>query len=88
MEEQVTTIIWLAAGGIAGWMAGKILKRTFFGAVGDIVAGMAGGFAGAWLWTAFLHPPADTIDQFKAVVAAAIGGLALVVLWRVLRALR
>jgi uncharacterized membrane protein YeaQ/YmgE (transglycosylase-associated protein family) len=88
MEEQVTTFIWLAAGGIAGWMAGKILKRTFFGAVGDIVAGMAGGFAGAWLWTRFLYPPTDTIDQFKAVAAAAVGGIALVVLWRVVRALR
>ncbi|MBO0751817.1 MAG: GlsB/YeaQ/YmgE family stress response membrane protein [Bradyrhizobiaceae bacterium] len=88
MEEQAVAIIWLAVGGVAGWMAGKVLKRTLFGVIGDIVAGMAGGFGGAWLWTRFLYPPTDTIDQLKAVVVAAVGGIVLVVLWRVVHALR
>jgi uncharacterized membrane protein YeaQ/YmgE (transglycosylase-associated protein family) len=69
-------------------LAGKIRKRTSFGAIVDIVAGMVGGFVGAWLWTKLLYPPTGTIDQFKAVVAAAVGGIVLVVLWRVFRALR
>jgi uncharacterized membrane protein YeaQ/YmgE (transglycosylase-associated protein family) len=86
MDLHVTTIIWLVAGGLAGWLAAKILKRTFLGAAGDIAAGMLGGFVGASLWT-LLSPPGATIDEIKAVAAAAAGGVAVVVVWRVLRAL-
>ena len=86
MDLHVTTIIWLVVGGLAGWLAAKILKRTFLGAAGDIAAGMLGGFVGASLWT-LLSPPAATSDEIKAVVAAAVGGVAVVVMWRVLRAL-
>lgn len=87
MDAQVTTIVWLIVGGVAGWMAGKILKRTFWGAVGDVVVGVVGGFAGAWVWT-HLNPPAGAVDQIKAIVAAAVGGIVLAVLWRVIRAMR
>ena len=86
MDLQITTIVWLVAGGVAGWFAAKILKRTLLGAVGDIAAGMLGGFVGASLWT-LLSPPAGTSDEIKAVVAAAVGGVAVVVMWRVLRVL-
>lgn len=86
MDLQVTTIVWLVAGGIAGWLAAKILKRTLLGAVGDIAAGMLGGFVGASLWRLW-SPPAAGIDEVKAVAAAAAGGVAIVVLWRVVRVL-
>jgi uncharacterized membrane protein YeaQ/YmgE (transglycosylase-associated protein family) len=82
--DQITTIIALVVGGIAGWLAAKILKRTGFGLIGDIFVGMVGGYVGAWVWT-FLHPPADAIDQLKMVAAAAVGGLVLLVLWRIAR---
>lgn len=86
MDLQLTTVIWLVAGGIAGWLAAKILKRTLLGAVGDIAAGMLGGWIGASLWT--LHNASSgVLDDGKAVVAAAAGGVVIVVAWRVLRAL-
>lgn len=86
MDLQVTTVVWLVAGGLAGWLAAKILKRTLLGAVGDIAAGMLGGFVGGSLW-ALAYPPAGSIDDLKAVAAAAAGGVVIVVLWRVVRVL-
>jgi len=86
MDLQITTIVWLVAGGVAGWLAAKILKRTLLGAIGDIAAGMLGGFVGASLWTLW-YPPAGAVDDVKAVAAAAAGGVAIVVVWRVVRAM-
>ncbi len=87
-----TTIAWLIVGAIAGGMVGKILKRTFWGAVGDAVIGMAGGFAGAWLWTHAIHTTEGFdwlgFGWFKALAAAAAGGIVLVVAWRIVRAMR
>ncbi len=83
--DQVATIISLIVGAIAGWLAAKVLKRTGFGALGDLIVGMVGGFAGAWIWT-FLHPPADgAFDLYHTLASSAVGGIVLLVLWRLAR---
>jgi hypothetical protein len=33
-------IVWLLIGGIAGWLAGQIMKGGGFGLVGDIIVGL------------------------------------------------
>jgi uncharacterized membrane protein YeaQ/YmgE (transglycosylase-associated protein family) len=81
---QVATIISLIIGAIAGWVAAKVLKRTGFGVVGDVVVGTVGGFVGAWVWT-FLHPPGDSFDLIQTVAASAVGAIVLLVLWRLAR---
>jgi len=81
---QVATIISLIVGVIAGWLAAKVLKRTGFGMVGDIVVGAVGGFAGAWVWT-FIHPSADGFDLIHTVASSAVGSIVLLVLWRLAR---
>lgn len=44
-------IIWiLLVGLIAGWLAGKIMKGSGFGVVGDIVLGILGAVVGGWLF--------------------------------------
>ena len=36
-------------GGIAGWLAGQIVKGMGFGLIGNIVVGIVGAFIGTWL---------------------------------------
>jgi len=42
-------IIWLIIGGVAGWLAGLIVKGFGFGLVGNIVVGIVGAFIAGWL---------------------------------------
>ncbi len=44
-----TLIVWLVIGGIAGWLAGLIVKGYGFGLVGNIVVGILGAFIAGWL---------------------------------------
>ncbi|MGE0884198.1 MAG: GlsB/YeaQ/YmgE family stress response membrane protein [Blastocatellales bacterium] len=43
-------IIFLAIGGVAGWVAGKLMRGGGFGLVGNIVVGIVGAFLGGWLF--------------------------------------
>jgi uncharacterized membrane protein YeaQ/YmgE (transglycosylase-associated protein family) len=79
--DQGALIVSLIVGAVVGWLAARVLKRTWLGEVGDIVVGMAGGFIGSWVWS-FLHPSADMVHT---VIASAAGGLVLLILWRVVR---
>lgn len=82
--DQGALIVTLIVGAIVGWVAAKVLKRTGFGVVGDIIVGMVGGFIGAWVWS-FLHKPAESFDMIHTGAASAVGGLVLLVLWRMAR---
>jgi uncharacterized membrane protein YeaQ/YmgE (transglycosylase-associated protein family) len=42
-------IIWLVVGGIAGFLAGQIVRGYGFGLVGNIVVGIVGAFLAGWL---------------------------------------
>ncbi len=44
-------IIWfLVVGIISGWLAGKLMKGSGFGLVGDLVIGILGAVVGGWLF--------------------------------------
>ena len=40
-------LIWLAAGTLSGWAAGKLMKGRDYGVTGNIILGMLGSRAGA-----------------------------------------
>jgi uncharacterized membrane protein YeaQ/YmgE (transglycosylase-associated protein family) len=82
--DQGALIIALIIGAIVGWLLAKVLKRTGFGVVGDIIIGMGGGVAGTWLWERIPLLPEIGPFPFKEIVAAAAGAFVLLVLWRVL----
>jgi uncharacterized membrane protein YeaQ/YmgE (transglycosylase-associated protein family) len=44
-----TVLIWLIVGGIAGWLAGLIVKGYGFGLIGNIVVGIIGAVIAGWL---------------------------------------
>jgi uncharacterized membrane protein YeaQ/YmgE (transglycosylase-associated protein family) len=48
MDAQ-SLIIWLVVGGIAGWLAGTVVKGGGFGLIGDIIVGIVGGLIAGWL---------------------------------------
>lgn len=44
-------IIWfLIVGLIAGWLAGKLMKGSGYGLLGDLVVGILGAIIGGWLF--------------------------------------
>jgi uncharacterized membrane protein YeaQ/YmgE (transglycosylase-associated protein family) len=42
-------IWWIIVGLIAGWLAGKIMKGSGYGTLGDILLGMVGAIVGGWI---------------------------------------
>lgn len=44
-------IWWVVVGLIAGWATGKIMKGHGYGALMDIVIGIAGAILGGWIMT-------------------------------------
>jgi uncharacterized membrane protein YeaQ/YmgE (transglycosylase-associated protein family) len=81
--DQGALIIALMMGAFVGWLLAQVLKRTGFGIVGDIIIGMGGGVAGAWLWERIPFLPDVGGFPVKEIVAAAAGAFVLLVLWRV-----
>ena len=43
-------ILFLLLGALAGWIAGKIMKGSGFGIIGNIVVGVIGAFIGGFLF--------------------------------------
>ncbi len=60
-------------GGIAGWLAGVIMKGRGFGILGNIVIGILGAFVGSWV----LGKLGISIggDLLGAIINALIGSL-------------
>ena len=58
-------ILFLLLGALAGWIAGKIMKGSGFGLIGNIVVGVIGAFIGgflfAWLYNKFIQFTKGTI---------------------------
>lgn len=42
-------LIWIIVGGIAGWLAGQIVKGMGFGLIGNVVLGIIGAIVAGWL---------------------------------------
>ena len=45
-------LIWLAAGTLSGWAAGKLMKGRDYGVSGNIILGMLGSVVGGWVFDA------------------------------------
>jgi uncharacterized membrane protein YeaQ/YmgE (transglycosylase-associated protein family) len=77
MSAQSLLII-LLVGGIAGWLAGMIVRGTGFGVVADIALGIVGAFIGSWLLPRFhIHIGSGFVNE---IVIAPIGALVLLLI--------
>ncbi len=76
-------VIWLVIGGVAGWLAGVIVKGYGFGLLGNIVVGVLGSFLGGWLLSYFGVAIGGGI--VSAIIGATIGAVALQLLLSLVR---
>jgi uncharacterized membrane protein YeaQ/YmgE (transglycosylase-associated protein family) len=80
-NESILVILFV--GLIAGWLAGKIVRGTGFGIIGDIVVGIAGA-----LVASFLFPKlgiAIGTGLVREIIYSAIGAVVLLLIVRLLR---
>jgi uncharacterized membrane protein YeaQ/YmgE (transglycosylase-associated protein family) len=78
-----TLLIWLIVGGIAGWLAGLIVRGGGFGIVGNVVVGIIGAFVGGWILSAL--GMVLVAGLLGTILSATIGAVLLLIVVRVLR---
>src|SRR6185437_13653587 len=76
-------LVILFVGLIAGWLAGRIVRGTGFGVLGDILVGIIGAFIGDWLLPRLgVHLGAGIV---AAIFDATIGAILLLLVVRLVR---
>jgi uncharacterized membrane protein YeaQ/YmgE (transglycosylase-associated protein family) len=76
-------IVILFVGLVAGWLAGKIVRGTGFGIIGDIVVGIAGAFIASWLFPRLgFHLGSGLVGE---IIYSAIGAIILLLVVRLIR---
>ena len=74
---------WIIVGLIAGWLAGKIMRGSGYGVIGDILLGIIGAVVGSWL-LGFLgiHLRGGLL---ATILVATLGAVVLVAIARLLK---
>jgi uncharacterized membrane protein YeaQ/YmgE (transglycosylase-associated protein family) len=76
-------IIFLFIGIVAGFLAGKIMRGSGFGLLGDLVVGIIGAFFGGWLFSALGVGTGGGI--LGSIIVATIGAMLLLFLIRLIK---
>lgn len=71
-------IVWIVVGGLAGWLAGRILQGSGFGIIGNIVIGVCGAVLAGWILPE-LHVHLGTSGLVTDFIYALIGALVILV---------
>lgn len=75
-------IVFIVVGGIAGWLAGQIIKGRGLGLPANILVGIIGAFVGGFLLGIVGFAATNLLGQ---IVSATIGAVVLLYLVRLLR---
>ena len=76
-------IVILFVGLVAGWLAGKIVRGTGFGVIGDILIGIAGALVASLLFPRLgFHLGTGLVSE---ILYSAIGAIALLLIARLFR---
>ncbi len=80
-NESILVILFV--GLIAGWLAGKIVRGTGFGLIGDILIGIAGAFIASLLFPKLgIHLGTGLVS---AIIYSTIGAIILLLIVRLVR---
>jgi len=80
-NESIVVILFV--GLVAGWLAGKIVRGTGFGIIGDILVGVAGALIASLLFPKLgIRLGTGLISE---IIYSAIGAIVLLVIVRLLR---
>jgi len=76
-------LVILFVGLVAGWLAGKIVRGTGFGIIGDIVVGIAGALIASFLFPKLgIHLGTGLVSE---IIYSAIGAIVLLLVVRLIR---
>jgi uncharacterized membrane protein YeaQ/YmgE (transglycosylase-associated protein family) len=75
-------IIFLVIGGVAGWLAGTIMKGGGFGLLGNILIGIAGGIVGGFLFRLLVIAAGGLIGSMVTAIVGAVGLLYVIGLFK------
>lgn len=76
-------LVILFVGLVAGWLAGKIVRGSGFGIIGDILIGIAGALIASWLFPKLgIHLGIGLVSE---IIYSAIGAVILLLVVRLLR---
>ncbi len=78
--EMHGLIVWLIIGGVAGWLAGLIMRGGGYGLLGDIVIGIIGSVIAGWIFGAYFGPLGGGI--VGAIIASTVGAVILIFITR------
>ncbi len=81
--ETISFLAWMVLGLIAGFIASKIVNRRGEAIVLDILLGVAGAFAGGWLFHVFGASGVSGLNLYSLFVAV-IGSVVFLVLYHAL----
>jgi uncharacterized membrane protein YeaQ/YmgE (transglycosylase-associated protein family) len=76
-------VIWLVVGGVAGWLAGVIVKGYGYGLLGNIAIGILGSIIGGWLFGGYFVGSVGGLPG--AILGATIGAVILLFALRIIR---
>ena len=80
-NESILVILFV--GLVAGWLAGKIVRGTGFGIIGDILVGIAGALIASLLFPKLgIHLGSGIVS---AIIYSAIGAVILLLMVRLVR---
>jgi uncharacterized membrane protein YeaQ/YmgE (transglycosylase-associated protein family) len=80
-NESILVILFV--GIVAGWLAGKVVRGTGFGLIGDLVVGVAGAFVATWLFPRFgIQLGTGMVSE---IIYSALGAIILLVIVRLVR---
>ncbi|WCE92985.1 GlsB/YeaQ/YmgE family stress response membrane protein [Acidithiobacillus ferriphilus] len=73
----LSIITFLVIGGVAGWLAGLLIKGRGFGIIGDIIVGIIGAFIGGFVLIFFGLAGLFGAGIIGAIAVAFIGAVIL-----------
>jgi uncharacterized membrane protein YeaQ/YmgE (transglycosylase-associated protein family) len=76
-------LVILVVGLVAGWLAGKVVRGTGFGLIGDIVIGIVGALIASWLFPRLGFRLGTGIVY--EIIYATLGAILLLVVVRLVR---
>lgn len=79
VSSSLSLLGWVIIGGLAGWLAGKVMRGAGFGIIGDIIIGIMGALVGVFLLSFLISADLGLIGSF---VVALLGACILLALLR------
>jgi len=77
--DSNSILIIVLVGGVAGWIAGLLIRGSGYGIIGDVAVGLIGAFIGNWLMRA-LHLSLDLGSPIANRIALSVIGAVVLML--------